>query len=105
MEATITEGGNISLRIFPPSEEKSNFYNEAIEQKLCGFFLEEDMPVQIIIDEKEGVGTPVLITPKRKSTIEAMAFYATLEPLIDRFKCDVRKTLSAYVDRSNRRNK
>ena len=55
--------------------------------------------VQLIIDEKKGVGTPVLITPKQKSSIQAMAFYARIEEPIRRFSDEIRKTLSAYKEK------
>lgn len=54
--------------------------------------------IQICID-RQGVKKVLLLSGKKKPTsIETLALYAQLEPLIDQFRSDVRKTISAHVD-------
>lgn len=53
------------------------------------------MQVRIYVTPK-GVQRVFLVSPKKKSSIESLAFYAQIEPAIEHFKSDVRKSLSAY---------
>jgi len=57
------------------------------------------MPIQLIIDEKRGETNVTVVTPPRRKTINSLAFYSKLEPLITKFKEDVRKSISACCDR------
>ena len=52
------------------------------------------MQVRIYVTPK-GVQRVFLVSPKKKSTVESMAFYARIEAPIERFKEEVRKCLSA----------
>ncbi len=52
------------------------------------------MQVRIYVTPK-GVKRVLLLSPKKKPTIETLAFYARIEEPIERFKSEVRKALSA----------
>ncbi len=57
-----------------------------------GVFIEDDRSVKSFFESKEGEPTP----------LEGLALFTKLEPLIDRFKLDVTKTLSAQPDKKGR---
>ncbi len=49
-----------------------------------------------------GVQRVFLVSSRKKPTMESLAFYAQLEEPIERFKSEVRQTLSAQSGRSRK---
>ena len=53
------------------------------------------MQVRIYVTPK-GVQRVFLVAPKKKPTMESLAFYAQIEAEIERFKAGIRKALSVH---------
>ena len=60
------------------------------------------MQVRIIVTPK-GVRRVFLVAPKKRPTIESLAFYAQIESSIEKFKVGVKKALSVNGKESSER--